>query len=100
MHKTMIGLILYDERRQIDKFLRKSEWVLNEHYEEVLRWLSNAEKKVLSLWFGLEDGHFRSQEEIAEELDIYAGYIYLAQFVILRKICLATRRAKLKDFLD
>lgn len=59
-----------------------------------------AEEKVLSLRFGLEDGHPRTLEEVGKEFNVTRERIRQIEAKALRKLRHPSRSKKLKDFLD
>lgn len=93
-------MVLWSERKLITQMTLKMETPLSEDFARVLEILTEADRRVVSLWFGLKDGRYHSQEEIAEELGVYPGYVYLTQLSILNRMKRFLRRRKLKDFLD
>lgn len=95
-----IEQVLLPEKATLKKGLLDTLGFLEEHFEETLLSFSDEEAKVFRLWIGREDGRTHTQEEIAQVLGVFPGYIYLMEFVILRKIRAVRRRRKLLDFLD
>ena len=77
-----------------------SHTLLKEQLAEVLSTLTPREAKVLSLRFGLEDGHPRTLEEVGKEFDVTRERIRQIEAKALRKLRHPTRSKKLKDFLD
>ena len=55
---------------------------------------------MLSLRFGLEDGHPRTLEEVAKEFNVTRERIRQIEAKALRKLRHPSRSKKLKDFLD
>ena len=88
-------LILY---RRIYK--NASMLLLKEQLGEVLKTLTAREEKVLSLRFGLEDGHPRTLEEVGKEFNVTRERIRQIEAKALRKLRHPSRSKKLKDFLD
>ena len=62
--------------------------------------LTPREEKVLSLRFGLEDGHPRTLEEVGKEFNVTRERIRQIEAKALRKLRHPSRSKKLKDFLD
>ncbi len=77
-----------------------SHTLLKEQLAEVLSTLTHREAKVLSLRFGLEDGHPRTLEEVGKEFDVTRERIRQIEAKALRKLRHPSRSKKLKDFLD
>ena len=74
--------------------------LLKEQLNEVLKTLTMREAKVLSLRFGLEDGHPRTLEEVGSEFGVTRERIRQIEAKALRKLRPPSRSKKLKDFLD
>lgn len=74
--------------------------LLKEQLEEVLTTLTEREKKVLTLRFGLEDGRARTLEEVGKEFDVTRERIRQIEAKALRKLRHPSRSKKLKDFLE
>lgn len=55
---------------------------------------------MLSLRFGLEDGHPRTLEEVGKEFNVTRERIRQIEAKALRKLRHPSRSKKLKDFLD
>lgn len=77
-----------------------SQLLLKEQLAEVLKTLTEREAKVLSLRFGLEDGHPRTLEEVGKEFNVTRERIRQIEAKALRKLRHPSRSKKLKDFLD
>ena len=77
-----------------------SHTLLKEQLAEVLSTLTPREAKVLSLRFGLEDGHPRTLEEVGKEFDVTRERIRQIEAKALRKLRHPSRSKKLRDFLD
>lgn len=74
--------------------------LLKEQLGEVLKTLTSREEKVLSLRFGLVDGHPRTLEEVGKEFNVTRERIRQIEAKALRKLRHPSRSKKLKDFLD
>ena len=74
--------------------------LLKEQLAEVLKTLTPREEKVLSLRYGLEDGHPRTLEEVGKEFNVTRERIRQIEAKALRKLRHPSRSKKLRDFLD
>ena len=74
--------------------------MLKEQLMEVLDTLSDREKKVLMLRFGLEDGRPRTLEEVGKEFNVTRERIRQIEAKALRKLRHPSRSIKLKDYLE
>ena len=74
--------------------------LLKEQLVEVLDTLTEREKKVLSLRFGLDDGRARTLEEVGKEFNVTRERIRQIEAKALRKLRHPSRSRKLKDYLD
>jgi len=77
-----------------------SHQLLKEQIDKVLDELTEREKKVLQLRFGLRDGHARTLEEVGREFDVTRERIRQIEGKALRKLRHPTRSRKLKGYLD
>ena len=77
-----------------------SQMLLREQLADVLKTLTPREERVLSLRFGLEDGHPRTLEEVGKEFNVTRERIRQIEAKALRKLRHPSRSKKLKDFLD
>ena len=74
--------------------------LLKEQLGEVLETLTERERKVLILRFGLEDGRARTLEEVGREFNVTRERIRQIEAKALRKLRHPSRSRKLKDYLD
>ncbi len=74
--------------------------LLKEQVEEVLNALSDRERKVLQLRFGLDDGRSRTLEEVGREFRVTRERIRQIEAKALRKLRIPSRAKRLKDYLD
>lgn len=74
--------------------------LLKEQLKDVLATLSDREKKVLELRFGLEDGRARTLEEVGQQFGVTRERIRQIEAKALRKLRHPSRSKKLKDFLE
>ena len=74
--------------------------LLKEQLNEVLDTLTDRERKVLMLRFGLEDGRARTLEEVGKEFNVTRERIRQIEAKALRKLRHPSRSRKLKDYLE
>ena len=74
--------------------------MLKEQLNDVLGTLTDRERKVLRLRFGLDDGRQRTLEEVGKEFDVTRERIRQIEAKALRKLRHPSRSRKLKDYLD
>ncbi|MBM3283857.1 RNA polymerase sigma factor RpoD [Candidatus Gottesmanbacteria bacterium] len=77
-----------------------SRELLKECLEDVLKTLSDREKRVLILRFGLEDGRPRTLEEVGVEFGVTRERIRQIEAKALKKLRHPSRSKKLKDYLE
>ena len=75
-----------------------SQTMLREQVEAVLSSLNGRERRVLTLRFGLEDGHARTLEEVAKEFHLTRERIRQIESIALRKLRHPSRSRKLRDY--
>ena len=73
--------------------------LLKEQLVEVLDTLTEREKKVLTLRFGLEDGRARALEEVGKEFKVTRERIRQIEAKALRKLRHPSRSRKLRDYI-
>ena len=74
--------------------------LLKEQLSEVLGTLTDRERKVLELRFGLDDGRARTLEEVGKEFNVTRERIRQIEAKALHKLRHPSRSRKLKDYLD
>ncbi len=74
--------------------------LLREQVEDVLGTLSDRERRVLQLRFGLEDGRSRTLEEVGRDFGVTRERIRQIEAKALRKLRHPSRSRKLRDFLE
>ena len=74
--------------------------LLREQVEDVLSTLSDRERRVLQLRFGLSDGRSRTLEEVGRDFGVTRERIRQIEAKALRKLRHPSRSRKLRDFLE
>ena len=74
--------------------------MLKEQLLDVLDTLTDREKKVLMLRFGIEDGRARTLEEVGKEFSVTRERIRQIESKALKKLRHPSRSKKLKDYLE
>jgi RNA polymerase primary sigma factor len=74
--------------------------LLQEQLDSVLHSLSEREKKVIQLRFGLTDGHPRTLEEVGREFGVTRERIRQIESKTLSKLRHPSRSQKLRDYLE
>ena len=74
--------------------------MLQEQLGKVLDGLAERERKVISLRFGLEDGHPRTLEEVGREFGVTRERIRQIESKTLAKLRHPSRSSRLKDYLE
>ena len=77
-----------------------SRQMLKEQMEYVLLELSDRERQVLAMRFGLEDGQAKTLEEVGRVFEVTRERIRQIEAKALRKLRHPSRAKRLKDFLD
>ena len=99
-----------EEDSQLGDFIEDSQAVvppdaasfsmLQEQLAQVLDSLADRERKVISLRFGLEDGHPRTLEEVGREFGVTRERIRQIESKTLAKLRHPSRSSKLKDYIE
>jgi RNA polymerase primary sigma factor len=99
-----------EEDSQLGDFIEDAEAVvppdaasfsmLQEQLAKVLDSLSERERKVIELRFGLEDGHPRTLEEVGREFGVTRERIRQIESKTLCKLRHPSRSSRLKDYLE
>ncbi|MDZ4654847.1 MAG: RNA polymerase sigma factor RpoD [Coriobacteriia bacterium] len=99
-----------EEDSQLGDFIEDSDAVvppeaasfsmLQEQLSKVLDSLSERERKVIELRFGLDDGHPRTLEEVGREFGVTRERIRQIESKTLCKLRHPSRSGKLKDYLE
>jgi len=76
-----------------------SKQLLKEQLHEILTSLSDRERKVLEMRFGLNDGQGRTLEEVGYEFGVTRERIRQIEAKALRKLRHPIRSRKLRDYL-
>ena len=77
-----------------------TQQMLREQVEDVLASLTNRERRVLQLRFGLDDGRSRTLEEVGNEFGVTRERIRQIEAKALRKLRHPSRSKKLRDYLE
>jgi RNA polymerase primary sigma factor len=91
---------LVEDRASLAPTEATSQQLLKEQIDKVLGELTEREKRVLQLRFGLKDGHARTLEEVGKEFSVTRERIRQIEGKALRKLRHPTRSRKLKGYLD
>jgi RNA polymerase primary sigma factor len=91
---------LVEDRDSLAPTDATSQELLKEQIDEVLDELTEREKKVLQLRFGLQDGRARTLEEVGKEFSVTRERIRQIEGKALRKLRHPCRSRKLKCYLE
>jgi len=73
--------------------------MLQDQLQEVLNTLTDRERRIIQLRFGLNDGHSRTLEEVGREFKVTRERIRQIQFKTLNKLRNSKRSNALKDYI-
>jgi RNA polymerase primary sigma factor len=91
---------LVEDRGSLAPTEATSQQLLKEQIDKVLDELTEREKKVVQLRFGLRDGRARTLEEVGREFNVTRERIRQIEGKAIRKLRHPSRRRKLKGYLD
>jgi RNA polymerase primary sigma factor len=91
---------LVEDRGSLAPTEATSQQLLKEQIDKVLDELTEREKKVLQLRFGLGDGRARTLEEVGREFNVTRERIRQIEGKALRKLRHPSRSRKLKGYLE
>jgi len=91
---------LVEDRGSLAPTEATSQQLLKEQIDKVLDELTEREKKVLQLRFGLRDGRARTLEEVGREFNVTRERIRQIEGKALRKLRHPSRSRKLKGYLE
>lgn len=96
-HETPLADFIPDEKNPLEETV--SLLLLREQLEKILAVLTERERKVLTLRFGLEDGRYRTLEEVGKIFNVTRERIRQIEAKAIRKLRHPARSEKLRDFL-
>jgi RNA polymerase primary sigma factor len=91
---------LVEDRGSLAPTDATSQQLLKEQIDRVLDELTEREKRVLQLRFGLGDGRARTLEEVGKEFNVTRERIRQIEGKAIRKLRHPSRSRKLKDYLE
>jgi RNA polymerase primary sigma factor len=91
---------LVEDRGSLAPTEATSQQLLKDQIDKVLDELTEREKKVVQLRFGLRDGRARTLEEVGREFNVTRERIRQIEGKAIRKLRHPSRRRKLKGYLD
>jgi RNA polymerase primary sigma factor len=91
---------LVEDRGSLAPTDATSQQLLKEQIDKVLDELTEREKRVLQLRFGLGDGRARTLEEVGKEFNVTRERIRQIEGKAIRKLRHPSRSRKLKDYLE
>ncbi len=89
-----------EDKRVISPATATAHSMLKEQMEQVMETLSEREKRVLGLRFGIKDGYPRTLEEVGKIFSVTRERVRQIEAKALRKLRHPTRSKKLRDFLE
>lgn len=89
-----------EDKRVVSPATATAHSMLKEQMEQVMETLSDREKKVLVLRFGIKDGYPRTLEEVGKIFSVTRERVRQIEAKALRKLRHPTRSKKLRDFLE
>jgi len=89
-----------EDKRVISPATATAHSMLKEQMEQVMETLSDREKRVLILRFGIKDGYPRTLEEVGKVFNVTRERVRQIEAKALRKLRHPTRSKKLRDFLE
>lgn len=96
---STLGTFIQDENA-VSPAESASLMMLKEQLMEVLATLTPREQKVITLRYGLEDGHTRTLEDVGKEFSVTRERIRQIEAKALKKLRQPSRSKKLKDYVD
>jgi RNA polymerase primary sigma factor len=94
-----LGDFIQDERMPVP-LEAATDAVMREQLAEVMNALTDRERQVISLRFGLTDGRARTLEEVGKEFHVTRERIRQIEAKALRKMRHPSRSRRLRDYLD
>ncbi|MFH2138460.1 MAG: RNA polymerase sigma factor RpoD [Candidatus Omnitrophota bacterium] len=89
-----------EDKRVVSPATATAHSMLKEQMEQVMETLSEREKKVLILRFGIKDGYPRTLEEVGKVFSVTRERVRQIEAKALRKLRHPTRSKRLRDFLE
>ncbi|MFH1459789.1 MAG: RNA polymerase sigma factor RpoD [Candidatus Omnitrophota bacterium] len=89
-----------EDKRVVSPATATAHSMLKEQMEQVMETLSDREKRVLILRFGIKDGYPRTLEEVGKIFNVTRERVRQIEAKALRKLRHPTRSKKLRDFLE
>ncbi|MBI4845217.1 MAG: RNA polymerase sigma factor RpoD [Candidatus Omnitrophica bacterium] len=89
-----------EDKRVVSPATATAHSMLKEQMEQVMETLSDREKRVLILRFGIKDGYPRTLEEVGKIFNVTRERVRQIEAKALRKLRHPTRSKRLRDFLE
>lgn len=89
-----------EDKRVVSPATATAHSMLKEQMEQVMETLSERERKVLILRFGIKDGYPRTLEEVGKIFNVTRERVRQIEAKALRKLRHPTRSKRLRDFLE